>query len=132
MPSGYLIQRNEGGFFHDVHPKNCHDPEPSHCARHVPEVTKDQQKTREAAVEASTQADFVPVFRFAVASDVHISAGDQTNTERFRKLFDSVYRYTDGHPTYNLLTDDFMRTAASTDGGIRGGSRLSAPENRLC
>ena len=38
-------------------------------------VTKDQQKTREAAVEASTQADFVPVFRFAVASDVHISAG---------------------------------------------------------
>ena len=42
--------------------------------------------------------------------------GDQTNTERFRKLFDSVYRYTDGHPTYNLLTDDFMRTAASTDG----------------
>ncbi len=79
-------------------------------------VTKDQQKTREAAVEASTQADFVPVFRFAVASDVHISAGDQTNTERFKKLFDSVYRYTDGHPTYNLL-DALVLTGDNCDTG---------------
>ena len=38
-------------------------------------VTGSDQKAHEAAAETSIAETFEPVFRFAVASDVHVSAG---------------------------------------------------------
>ena len=66
-------------------------------------ITADRQKAREAAVERSVSEAFEPVFRFAVASDIHISTEDRTNTDRLQKLFETAYRYADAHPSYTLL-----------------------------
>ena len=55
-------------------------------------VTKSQQEKKEAAVEAEVQEDFAPVFRFAVATDVHISADDDTNTKIYPMIFDIYIR----------------------------------------
>ena len=79
-------------------------------------VTLNQQKKREAAVEASVSEDFEPVFRFAVASDVHINADDSTTAGRLKQLFETAYRYADEHPTYNLL-DAVVFTGDNCDNG---------------
>ncbi|MCR5689560.1 MAG: metallophosphoesterase [Clostridiales bacterium] len=79
-------------------------------------VTPSRQKELEAATEASTQADFVPVFRFAVATDVHINANDSTTATRLGQLFETAYRYADGHPDYNCL-DALVLTGDNCDSG---------------
>ncbi|MBQ7542596.1 MAG: metallophosphoesterase [Clostridia bacterium] len=66
-------------------------------------VTKTKQQKLEAALAAEIEEDFVPVFRFAIASDVHIKTDDDTNARRFAKLFETAYRYCDAHPTYTAL-----------------------------
>ena len=79
-------------------------------------VSTNKQKAREAAVEASIAEAFEPVLRFAVATDVHISAADNTNAERLRQLFESAYRYADNHPTYTTL-DAVVLTGDNCDTG---------------
>lgn len=79
-------------------------------------VTTTQQKAREAEAEASAAKEFEPVFRFAVASDVHISAGDDTNAKRLTKLFETAYRYSEAHPTYHTL-DAVVLTGDNCDSG---------------
>ena len=66
-------------------------------------VSKSKQVKLEAQLAAATEQAFVPVFRFAIASDVHIKEDDPTNAERFAKLFETAYRYSDSHPTYTSL-----------------------------
>ncbi|MCR4616100.1 MAG: metallophosphoesterase [Clostridiales bacterium] len=66
-------------------------------------ITKEDQKFMNRLLDIETQADFEPVFRFAIASDVHISTTESIRTERFAKLFQSAYRYSDGHKTYKSL-----------------------------
>ncbi len=66
-------------------------------------ITKSGQKKLEADLAASVEQDFVPVFRFAITSDVHIKANDRTNADRLAKLFETAYRYSDGHATYKSL-----------------------------
>jgi 3',5'-cyclic AMP phosphodiesterase CpdA len=79
-------------------------------------VSADRQKTDETVTQTSIAEAFTPVFRFAVASDVHINANDGTNTERFRQLFASAYRYADNHPSYRLL-DAVVLTGDNCDSG---------------
>ncbi len=79
-------------------------------------VTEKQQKAREEAVETAIEEDFEPIFRFAVASDIHISTGDSTNTRRFEQLFHSAYRYAENHPTYQTL-DALVLTGDNCDTG---------------
>ncbi len=79
-------------------------------------VTEKQQEAREAAVDASVEADYEPVFRFAVATDIHISAGDDTNAKRLQKLFETAYNYSDNHPTYQTL-DALVLTGDNCDSG---------------
>ena len=79
-------------------------------------VTPAQQKAREAKTEASAAETFEPVLRFAVASDVHISAGDSTNANRLAKLFETAYRYSEAHPTYPTL-DAVVLTGDNCDSG---------------
>ena len=79
-------------------------------------VTLSQQKELEAKTDASLSDDFEPVLRFAVASDVHISADDDTNVKRLVKLFETAYRYSGAHPTYNTL-DALVLTGDNCDSG---------------
>lgn len=79
-------------------------------------VTPARQKTLEAEVETSVSEGFEPVIRFAVASDVHISVGDDTNAKRLAKLFETAYRYSEVHPTYNTL-DALVLTGDNCDSG---------------
>ena len=79
-------------------------------------VSADRQKSREADTEKAVSEDFKPIFRFAVASDIHINAGDSINPERLKKLFTSAYRYADNHPTYKLL-DAVVMTGDNCDTG---------------
>ena len=67
-------------------------------------VSKDKQIELEQKLDADIQKEFKPVFRFAVASDVHIhDSSEPRNAERFAKLFQTAYKYSDSHPTYKTL-----------------------------
>ena len=61
-------------------------------------------RTRQAQMESQLATEigqpFEPVFRMAVASDVHVKTEDDTNAKRFAKLFETAYRYSGAHPTY--------------------------------
>ena len=66
--------------------------------------TKTKQERMEAELEKQIAQDFVPVFRFAIASDVHVrDASAPRNAERFAEMFRSAYRYSDTHPAYTAL-----------------------------
>ncbi len=54
-------------------------------------VTRTRQAQMEAQLADEVEQAFEPVFRFAVASDVHIKADDLTNAERFGRLFVTAY-----------------------------------------
>lgn len=66
-------------------------------------VSRARQTRMEAQLADEVGQTFAPVFRFAVASDVHIKEDDPANAERFAKLFETAYRYSDAHPTYTSL-----------------------------
>ena len=66
--------------------------------------TKARQTELEKRVQAEAEKDFIPVFRFAVASDLHIGdASAPRNADRFAKLFQTAYRYADAHESYKSL-----------------------------
>ena len=79
-------------------------------------IPKHDQEFMEKLINIETQAAFAPVFRFAVASDVHISVSDDTNAKRLAKLFESAYRYSDAHETYQSL-DALLLTGDNCDSG---------------
>ena len=79
-------------------------------------VSKSKQESLEAKLDKELEEEFVPVFRFAITSDVHISAADNTNAERLAKLFETAYRYSDSHPTYNTL-DAVLLAGDNCDSG---------------
>ncbi|MBQ6021823.1 MAG: metallophosphoesterase [Clostridia bacterium] len=66
-------------------------------------ITKTKQQTLEKALEDEIDGEFTPVFRFAVASDVHINAGDDTTAKRLAKLFQTAYTYSDAQTGYRCL-----------------------------
>ncbi len=66
-------------------------------------VTKSKQAELEKKLAEAVEQDFVPVFRFAITSDVHVKANDRTNADRLAKLFQTAYRYSEGHATYKSL-----------------------------
>lgn len=79
-------------------------------------VPKSRQETLEAELAQELEGDFVPVFRFAITSDIHITTGDDTNTRRFAKLFETAYRYAESHPTYTGL-DAVVLVGDNVDSG---------------
>ncbi len=79
-------------------------------------ITKNKQIRLEQTLEEETQQAFVPVFRFAIASDVHIMTNDNTNAERLERLFETAYRYSDSHPTYQSL-DAVLLAGDNCDSG---------------
>lgn len=79
-------------------------------------VTKHKQQKLETELENEIEGDFTPVFRFAIGSDVHISAGDPLNTQRLSQMIETAYRYSDSHPTYQKL-DAFLLAGDNVDQG---------------
>ena len=83
--------------------------------------TKTQQIELEKRVQEQAETDFVPVFRFAVASDVHVQdAAHPRNAERFAKLFETAYRYADAHESYKsldavLLAGDIVNSGSDAE-----------------
>ena len=82
---------------------------------------RDRQAQMEQSLRAEIQKDFVPVFRFAIASDAHIcDASYPRNADRFAALFRTAYRYSDAHPTYRtldavLLAGDVVNSGADEE-----------------
>ena len=68
-------------------------------------IPKSMQEKMEADLAVETEQDFTPVFRLAVASDVHISASDDTTAKRLGKLFETAYRYahSQAYPTLDAV-----------------------------
>ncbi len=66
-------------------------------------ISGSRQAKLEAELAASIEQDFVPVFRFAITSDVHVRANDSTTADRLAQLFQTAYRYSGSHPTYKTL-----------------------------
>ncbi len=80
--------------------------------------TKMRQTKLEERIQEEIEKPFVPVFRFAIASDLHIEdASHPRNAERFAKLFQTAYRYADAHESYKeldavLLAGDIVESGA--------------------
>lgn len=68
-------------------------------------------------VKTETPADFQPVLRFAVCSDVHLGNDENglKNAERFKEFFNTAYRLS-AEGTYNKL-DAVLVAGDMTDGG---------------
>lgn len=66
------------------------------------EGIQDEELTEEGFV-LNNVSDFKPVIRIAVCSDIHLSDYETKESDRFRLLFDTVYEYSDSHPSYNRL-----------------------------
>lgn len=71
-------------------------------------------------------APYVPVIRFAVCSDVHMSSKTSTEAKRFEKLFDSAYKYAESQEYKNLdavivvgdMTNQGLKTELNAFRGI--------------
>lgn len=79
-------------------------------------ISAERQTQLEQSNEEEMEMPFEPVFRFVIGSDVHISAGDQTSTERLKQMIRTAYRYSDTHPTYQAL-DAFLLAGDNADTG---------------
>lgn len=67
-----------------------------------------------------TPADFEPVLRFTVCSDIHLgSEMEQTNSKRYVSLFEQSYEYSQNHNTYKKL-DAVVVCGDFTDEGLEG------------
>ena len=66
----------------------------------VSEKSGDESSKEETS---QPETDFVPVIRFAVASDTHISDSGNIQARRFRKLFSSAYAYAESCADYSKL-----------------------------
>ena len=57
----------------------------------------------ESEPEPEPETPFVPVIRFAVASDLHITATSNDSAKRFEKLFRTAYAYAESDESYKSL-----------------------------
>ena len=62
--------------------------------------------------------EFVPVLRFVVASDVHITNTTNVNAQRLEKLFASSFRYASNSKNYKKL-DAVVFVGDFTDNGLK-------------
>ena len=52
--------------------------------------------------------NFVPAFRFVVVSDTHLKDEGDIEDQRWAKLFDTAYAYSEGHTAYQNLDGIFV------------------------
>ena len=82
-------------------------PAPEASAAGSAEISEDpaEEISEESSEEVSYEPEtpFVPVIRFAVASDLHISYTSDSSAKRFEKLFKTAYAYAGSDPEYSSL-----------------------------
>ena len=90
------------------------------------------------AYTPAEETDFVPVIRFAMTSDVHISKTTDIEAARFIELFESAYDYAESSASYSALdavvvAGDFTNNGAESElnafkstaeSGLRDGTEL--------
>ena len=90
------------------------------------------------AYTPAEETDFVPVIRFAMTSDVHISKTTDVEAARFIELFESAYDYAESSADYSALdavivAGDFTNNGAESElnafkstaeSGVRDGTEL--------
>ena len=79
-------------------------------------VSKKEQIKREARLQAEIEKPFYPVFRFAVATDIHINQDHPIRTERLREMFSTAYDFASQDVNYPTL-DAVLFAGDNTDGG---------------
>lgn len=84
--------------------------ENSNITSEVSEITDVSNET------SNEEMEFVPVIRFAVASDTHVSSAGSTEALRLKKLFESAYAYSQSDPYYKTL-DAFVIVGDMTNNG---------------
>ncbi len=82
----------------------------------VPETVPETEPESEAETEAETEP-YVPILRFAVASDTHITGTNTTEAARLRKLFEASFGYAETHADYQGM-DAFVFAGDVTNNGI--------------
>lgn len=87
------------------------------------ESSKDMENTKEISEisETSTEnsqivREYIPVLRFAVVSDTHITTAGTKEAERLKKLFETAYDYASSDKNYNTL-DALIMVGDITDNG---------------
>ncbi len=86
---------------------------PSSTSSKKPSLTSSNDSSKN---ETATK-EFVPVLRFVVASDVHITNTTNVNAKRLEKLFDCSFRYASKSEKYNKM-DAFVFVGDFTDNGL--------------
>ncbi len=75
----------------------------SSCSTDTDSNNNEENTTQPSNEEQATSA-FVPVLRFVVASDTHLSSNSKDiEGDRLQKLFDTAYAYSEAHADYNKL-----------------------------
>ena len=81
-------------------------------------VSKQEQQRREAHLRERIDAPFVPVFRFAVVTDIHINRDRPVCAERLREMFRTAYAYSAQDAAHPVL-DAVLFAGDNTDAGAR-------------
>ena len=101
-------------------------------------AVKSKIKTTSKSYDVQAETDFVPIIRFAMTSDVHISKTSDIEASRFIDLFDSAYDYAESCAEYSKLdavvvAGDFTNNGAESElnafkttaeNGLRDGTEL--------
>ncbi len=65
--------------------------------------SKNTDESKPSDNPAVPEKEFVPILRFVVASDTHVTGKTDFRAERLEKLLTSAYNYADTHRTYDSL-----------------------------
>ncbi len=69
-------------------------------------VSKKEQQKREARLQTQIDTPFAPVFRFAVATDIHINENNPERVDRLKEMFATAYAFAANdaaHPTLDAV-----------------------------
>ena len=81
-------------------------------------VSRKEQQKREARLQQQIATPFAPVFRFAVATDIHINENAPNRAERLKEMFATAYDYAAkdaAHPTLDVV----LFAGDNTDSGTQ-------------
>ncbi|MBO4500865.1 MAG: metallophosphoesterase, partial [Clostridia bacterium] len=76
---------------------------PEESAAESAEISEEISQEPSEEVSDVPETPFVPVIRFAVASDLHISFTSDSSAKRFEKLFKTAYAYAEADAEYPSL-----------------------------
>ncbi len=96
-------------FFGACGGNNGHEIAPSSAPAESETVSEESSVAADISEESSEisvpepETPFIPVIRFAVASDIHISSSSDASYRRFVDLFNTAYAYAESDPDYQKL-----------------------------